>query len=233
MACILNIETSTDISSVCISENGVNIYDRIYEESYNHARYLAPAIKDALFFTKHQGLTIDAVAVSEGPGSYTGLRIGVSEAKGLCYGLDVPLIAIPTLELLCVPLLLHHDLEDNALLCPMIDARRMEVYNAYFNRALKTEKQTAAEIITSEKFNDVQPDRPIYYFGNGAQKCQEIITRDNATYIADIKPLATNMFPLAEKRFAYNQFEDVAYFEPLYLKDFIATKAKNPLTQIS
>ena len=165
-----------------------------------------------------------------GPGSYTGLLIGVSMDKGICYGLDIPLIAVPTLETMCVPVLLRHDnLPDDALLCPMIDARRMEVYSAVYDRALHTVRETQADVVTEETYKEWLDNHPVYFFGDGAEKCMDVINHPNAHYIAGIEPLAKNMFPLAERRMMNGQTEDVAYFVPFYLKDFVALKPKKLL----
>ena len=187
-------------------------------------------VQEALSFIDSHAIPLDAVAVSCGPGSYTGLRIGLSMAKGICYGRDVKLIAIPTLELMCVPLLLGEKIsEENALLCPMIDARRMEVYSQFFDRALKEVRSINADIVESNTYDDILAQQPVYFFGNGAEKCHEVLTHHNAHIIEGIVPLAKNMYPLAEKRMANEQFEDVAYFVPFYLKDFVAKEAKKLL----
>ena len=184
-------------------------------------------VDEALSFTDSHAIPFDGVAVSCGPGSYTGLRIGVSMAKGICYGRDLKLIAVPTLELMCVPVLLRETIqEEHALLCPMIDARRMEVYSALYDRALKEVRPVGADVVTEETYKQWLDERPIYFFGNGAKKCMEIIKHPNAHYIDGIEPLAKWMMPLAEKRFLNAQFEDVAYFVPFYLKDFVAIKPK-------
>ena len=151
-------------------------------------------------------------------------------AKGICYGRDVKLIAIPTLELMCVPLLLGEKInEENALLCPMIDARRMEVYSQFFDRALKEVRPINADIVENNTYDDILAQQPVYFFSNGAEKCHEVLTHHNAHIIEGIVPLAKNMYPLAEKRMANEQFEDVAYFVPFYLKDFVAKEAKKLL----
>lgn len=187
-------------------------------------------VEEALSFIDSHAIPLDAVAVSCGPGSYTGLRIGLSMAKGICYGRDVKLIAIPTLELMCVPLLLNEKVaEDNALLCPMLDARRMEVYAQITNTALQTVKETSADIVEANTYDEYLQNNVVYFFGNGADKCKEVITHPNARFIENIVPLAKNMFPLAEKRMAEERFEDVAYFVPFYLKDFVAKEAKKLL----
>ena len=230
MSCILNIETSTNVCSVAVSENGACIFNKEDREGPNHAVLLGVFVEEALSFIDSHAIPLDAVAVSCGPGSYTGLRIGLSMAKGICYGRDVKLIAIPTLELMCVPLLLNEKVaEDNALLCPMLDARRMEVYAQITNTALQTVKETSADIVEANTYDEYLQNNVVYFFGNGADKCKEVITHPNARFIEDIVPLAKNMFPLAENRMAEERFEDVAYFVPFYLKDFVAKEAKKLL----
>lgn len=230
MSCILNIETSTNVCSVAVSQDGSCIFNKEDHEGPNHAVILGVFVQEALSFIDSHAIPLDAVAVSCGPGSYTGLRIGLSMAKGICYGRDVKLIAIPTLELMCVPLLLGEKIsEENALLCPMIDARRMEVYSQFFDRALKEVRSINADIIENNTYDDILAQQPVYFFGNGAEKCHEVLTHHNAHIIEGIVPLAKNMYPLAEKRMANEQFEDVAYFVPFYLKDFVAKEAKKLL----
>lgn len=230
MSCILNIETSTNVCSVAVSENGACIFNKEDREGPNHAVLLGVFVEEALSFIDSHAIPLDAVAVSCGPGSYTGLRIGLSMAKGICYGRDVKLIAIPTLELMCVPLLLNEKVaEDHALLCPMLDARRMEVYAQITNTALQTVKETSADIVEANTYDEYLQNNVVYFFGNGADKCKEVITHPNARFIENIVPLAKNMFPLAEKRMAEERFEDVAYFVPFYLKDFVAKEAKKLL----
>lgn len=230
MSCILNIETSTNVCSVAVSQDGSCIFNKEDHEGPNHAVILGVFVQEALSFIDSHAVPLDAVAVSCGPGSYTGLRIGLSMAKGICYGRDVKLIAIPTLELMCVPLLLGEKInEENALLCPMIDARRMEVYSQFFDRALKEVRSINADIVENNTYDDILVQQPVYFFGNGAEKCHEVLTHHNAHIIEGIVPLAKNMYPLAEKRMANEQFEDVAYFVPFYLKDFVAKEAKKLL----
>ena len=230
MSCILNIETSTNVCSVAVSQDGSCIFNKEDHEGPNHAVILGVFVQEALSFIDSHAIPLDAVAVSCGPGSYTGLRIGLSMAKGICYGRDVKLIAIPTLELMCVPLLLGEEInEENALLCPMIDARRMEVYSQFFDRALNEVRSISADIVENNTYDDILAQQPVYFFGNGAEKCHEVLTHHNAHIIEGIVPLAKNMYPLAEKRMANEQFEDVAYFVPFYLKDFVAKEAKKLL----
>ncbi len=230
MACILSIETSTDVCSVAISEDGKCIYSDEDRTGPNHNERLGTFVDQALGFADSHAIPVDAVAVSMGPGSYTGLRIGVSMAKGVCYGLDIPLIAVPTLELLSVPVLLKHDdLPEDALLCPMLDARRMEVYAGLYDRALRPIRQVQADIVDGETYREYLDRHPVYFFGNGAAKCMEAVNHPNARLIEGIEPLAKNMFPLAERRLMQGKTEDVAYFVPFYLKDFVALKPKKLL----
>lgn len=231
MACILHIETSGNVCSVAVSEDGQCIFEqKEVGERGAGAEKLGTMVDEALSFTDNHAIPFDAVSVSCGPGSYTGLRIGVSMAKGICYGRDLKLISVPTLELLCVPVLLRETVqEENALLCPMIDARRMEVYSALYDRGLKMVREVKADVVTAETYQQWLDERPIYFFGNGAQKCMEVIQHPNAHLIEGIEPIAKWMMPLAEKRFLNEQFEDVAYFVPFYLKDFVAKMPKKQL----
>ncbi|MBR5656595.1 MAG: tRNA (adenosine(37)-N6)-threonylcarbamoyltransferase complex dimerization subunit type 1 TsaB [Prevotella sp.] len=230
MSCILHIETSTDVCSVAVSQDGACVFEREDHSGPNHSVKSGVFIDEALSYIDSQLMHLDAVAVSQGPGSYTGLRIGVSTAKGICYGRDARLIAVPTLQLLCVPILLREMVkEENALLCPMIDARRMEVYAALYDRALHEIRPVGADVVDGETYKQYLDERPVYFFGNGAAKCIDSIHHPNARLIEGIEPLARWMFPLAERRFFDQQFEDVAYFVPFYLKDFVAKQPKKLL----
>ena len=230
MSCILNIETSTDVCSVAISDSGQVIFNKEDHSGPNHAVKLGVYVDEALDFLDSHGLPLEAVAVSCGPGSYTGLRIGVSMAKGICYGRGVKLIAVPTLELMAVPVLLgEHPEEENALIVPMLDARRMEVYAEVFDRALKVVRPIQADIVDADTYKEYLDQHHVYFFGNGAAKCMETINHPNAHLVEGIEPLAKNMAPLAEKRFVEGKFEDVAYFVPFYLKDFVAKMPKKLL----
>src|SRR5574344_320908 len=227
MSCILNIETSTDVCSVAVSNDAECIFEKEDHSGPNHAVKLGVFIDEALSFIDNHAIPLDAVSVSCGPGSYTGLRIGISMAKGICYGRSVKLIGIPTLEILCVPVLLREMIEEeNALLVPMLDARRMEVYAQVFDRSLKEIRPIQADVVDENTYKEFLDKGPVYFFGNGAAKCMETINHPNAHLIKGIEPLAKNMFPLAEKHIAQEKFEDVAYFVPFYLKDFIATQPK-------
>ena len=230
MSCILNIETSTDVCSVAISDNGQVVFNKEDHSGPNHAVKLGVYVDEALSFIDAHGIPLEAVAVSCGPGSYTGLRIGVSMAKGICYGREVKLISIPTLELMAVPVLLgEHPAEEDALIVPMLDARRMEVYVKVMDRALKEVRPIQADIVDAETYKEYLDRGTVYFFGNGAEKCMEVIYHPNARLVKGIEPLAKNMAPLAEKRFVEGKFEDVAYFVPFYLKDFVAKMPKKLL----
>jgi len=229
MSTILHIETSTDVCSVAVSEDSQVIFQQEDHSGPNHAERLGTMVDEALSFTDNHAIPFDAVAVSCGPGSYTGLRIGVSMTKGICYGRNLKLIAVPTLELLCVPVLLRELTEDGALLCPMLDARRMEVYAGIYDRRLNTVREVSADVVTAETYKEYLDARPMYFFGNGAKKCMETINHPNAHLIENVEPLAKWMQPLAEKRLINGQTEDVAYFVPYYLKDFVAKMPKKLL----
>ena len=229
MSCILHIETSTTVCSVALSQDGVLLHEETDDQGPQHAKVLAPFVERAVSFADSHAIPIDAVAVSKGPGSYTGLRIGVSTAKGVAYGRDAKLLSVPTLKLLTVPTLLHAELPEDALLCPMIDARRMEVYCAVYDRALREVRPTQALVVDEHAFEDLLAQHPVYFMGNGADKCTEVIRHPNAHFISGAVPLAKHMIPLAEMAMAREQYEDVAYFEPFYLKEFVATKSKKLL----
>jgi tRNA threonylcarbamoyladenosine biosynthesis protein TsaB len=215
------------VCSVALSEDGKLLYHHEDFDGPGHSETSGVYVDEALSFANSHAIPVDAVAVSMGPGSYTGLRIGVSLAKGVCYGRALPLIAVPTLKVLCVPVLLgKEELPEDALLVPMIDARRMEVYSAVYDRALKEVRPIQADVVTAEIYQEYLNRGPVYFFGNGAQKCQAVIQHPNARFIEGIHPLAKNMFPLAERSMHLQEFQDVAYFEPFYLKEFVAIKSK-------
>lgn len=230
MACILHIETSARTCSVALSQDGALLYEEHDEDGPQHAVRCGVYVENALSFANSHAIPLDAVAVSEGPGSYTGLRIGASMAKGVCYGFGIPLIAVPTLRLAAVPVLLRHDdLPEEARLVPMIDARRMEVYAAVFTRALKEVRETRAEVVTADTYRELLDAGPVYFFGDGAEKCRAVIQHPNAHFIDGIIPLAKYMYPLAEQAYLRGEYKDVAYFEPYYLKEFVALKPKDLL----
>ena len=213
--------------SVALSEDGKLIYHHEDFDGPSHSVSCGVYVDEALSFANSHAIPVDAVAVSMGPGSYTGLRIGVSMAKGVCYGRALPLIAVHTLKVLCVPVLLgREELPEDALLVPMIDARRMEVYAAVYDRALREVRPIQADVVKADTYLPYLEQHPVYFFGNGAGKCQSVIQHPNAHFIEGIYPLAKNMFPLAERSMHLQEFQDVAYFEPYYLKEFVAIKSK-------
>lgn len=223
MALILNIETATTMCSVSLGKDGQLIAFKELNGDYTHAENLTLFIEDVIQQAGVQLKDIDAVAISKGPGSYTGLRIGVSTAKGLCYSLDKPLIAINTLEHLSRSV----SIDAGTLICPMIDARRMEVYCAVYDHAGKEIEPTAAEIIDETSFSTLLNKHKMVFVGDGAAKCKEAFSsRPNAVFIDDVFPSAKQMIPLSEIAYQAAKFEDVAYFEPFYLKDFVAGKKK-------
>lgn len=235
MACILHIETSTKVCSVAVSQDSARIFDKADFEGPNHATQCGVFVEEALSFAESHAIPLDAVAVSEGPGSYTGLRIGYSMAKGVCYGRNVPLISLPTLEILCVPVLLGKEMSEYSedsenqqapLLVPMIDARRMEVYSAVYDRALKLVRGIQADIVEADTYLEYLERGPVYFFGDGAEKTKAVIQHPNAHFIDGIHPLAKYMQPLAERKFFREEFVDVAYSEPFYLKEFVAKPSK-------
>lgn len=221
---ILCIETSTQVCSAAICIGGVPTDRRISIGETNHAKLLPRYVDELLGELTRKGLRIEAVALSAGPGSYTGLRIGTSLAKGLCYGLQVPLLPIDTLQILCASAAAHAHIEDG-LLCPMIDARRMEVYTRLYDADLQPKGETRAVVVESEDSLMVEEagKKPVYYFGDGAEKCQTVLTQPNMHYIAGIVPDAQYMGLLAEQMLAEGfRGADVAYYEPFYLKQFVA-----------
>lgn len=223
MAIILNIETSTTNCSVCIAENGTPlVIKEINKANYSHSEKLHVFIKEALKDASLSFDEIDAIAVSEGPGSYTGLRIGVSAAKGLCFSLDIPLIAIPTLQVLAAQLHIQ-----NGLILALLDARRMEVYAAFYNSAIKEIKPTEALIITEGSFKDQLNLGTVHFIGNGAAKCKEVIVHENAQfYTGEEVPSSREMALLSFDAYKKSDFVDVAYFEPFYLKPFMLSGKK-------
>ena len=229
MSCLLAIETSTKVCSLALSADGKVVFERINTEGISHASHLGVFASEAVAFAKENGLKIDAVAVSSGPGSYTGLRIGVSEAKGLCFGFDIPLIAISTLQLLAFQAIHRSQSVAPSFYCPMIDARRMEVYAAIYDENLNEIRSVQADIVDENTYQTYLDGNPVVFFGDGAEKCKPVIQSSNAVFLDDIYPKAKAMIPLAEKAFIEKDFVDVAYFEPFYLKEFQATVARNKL----
>lgn len=229
MPVIIHIETSTNACSVAVSVDSKIIFEKISTEGPSHATLLGVFVSEAMQALRQMAIEPDAVSVSSGPGSYTGLRIGVSEAKGLCYGLNIPLIALKTPLIMAKTVIGTLDIDDNTLLCPMIDARRMEVYAAIYDKNLNTVRDINADIITPDSYAEYLSDSKILFFGNGSDKCKGIINSANANFVEDIFPSASNMVELAEAAYKNNDFADTAYFEPFYLKDFVATTPKNQI----
>ncbi len=231
MARILLIESATAVCSVALAECGEIVAGKASNAGNDHAANLTIFIKDIF---EGRGLNfsdLDAIAVSMGPGSYTGLRIGVSVAKGLCYAADKPLISVSTLEAMVSGYVLRYQMtgiiHTNDLFCPMIDARRMEVYNAIYNSSGENIRNIQAEIIDNESFNDILSDNRIHFFGSGAPKTAAFLShKPTAVFAPEFEPSASHMIQIARQKFSDKNFEDVAYFEPYYLKDFIAAKPR-------
>lgn len=228
MSLILNLESSTEVCSVSVAKDGNILAFRENNDGMNHAKMLTLFAEEVLNELKITAGDLDAVAVSGGPGSYTGLRIGVSAAKGICYSAGIPLIAISSLESMAAHVAAH--LQDyhlpekeGLLLCPMIDARRMEVYSAIYSIKGELVQDINAEIIDHHSFQDYLQKGPVAFFGNGAGKCKRAIQHPNAIFPEEIHASSKHMVALAEKAFQEKNFVNVAYYEPLYLKDFIAT----------
>lgn len=223
MALILSLETSTTVCSVALASDYTMLALKEENARYTHAEHITLYIQEVL---KQAGRTfseLDAIAVSMGPGSYTGLRIGVSTAKGLCFALDKPLIAIPTLKSMATSQFSTPDSQLPLLLCPMIDARRMEVYCAVYDNYFNEVRKTEAVIITENSFTDLLKENTVYFFGDGAVKCKEVLgIHKNAVFIDNIFPSAKYLAKLAYDSFSRQRFENLALFEPFYLKDFVA-----------
>ncbi|RAJ18254.1 tRNA (adenosine(37)-N6)-threonylcarbamoyltransferase complex dimerization subunit type 1 TsaB [Olleya aquimaris] len=222
MALILNIETATTNCSVSLSNNGETlVLKEDYGNGFSHAEKLHVYIEAVLKEAQIEAKQLDAIAVSKGPGSYTGLRIGVSAAKGLCYALNKPLIAVSTLEALA-----HQVHIEEGLIVPMLDARRLEVYSAIFDANYNEVRAIEAQILDETSFEDELEKNKIYFIGNGVEKTKTLINNENAFFIEAKLPSADQMSALSYSKYKKNDTEDVAYFEPFYLKDFVGTKAK-------
>ena len=230
MAVILNIETSTTVCSAALTAEGMVLCHFEDFKGQNHAALLSGFIKRCLDHARDHEMKLNAIAVSTGPGSYTGLRIGLSEAKGLAFALDIPLIGVDTLQLLAVSAMFNHDIDPDALLVPMIDARRMEVYTAVYDFALTPLLSPQPLILDTDSYSQwLSEGRPMVFFGNGSDKARDVITSPLARFIPDIVPLASDMLALAERAWMNRQFLDLAYSTPAYLKEFQATKPKSRL----
>ena len=226
MALILNIETSTTICSVSLAKNGKKIIGKESNEKNAHSKILTVFIEDVFKEVKLQVKDLDAVAVSKGPGSYTGLRIGVSAAKGIAYGAGKPLISVSTLLNMTFGAKQIIKADKNDLFAPMIDARRMEVYTQLFDVELNALDKINAKIIDEQSFISELENHKIHFFGDGAMKCKDAIQHEKAKFYENLHPSSDYMIPFSEKAFKEGKFEDVAYFEPFYLKDFVATIPK-------
>jgi tRNA threonylcarbamoyladenosine biosynthesis protein TsaB len=222
VAYILSIETSTTNCSVSLSFEGETlVLKEDYDNNYSHAERLHVYIDQVLKQADIISSQLDAIAVSKGPGSYTGLRIGVSAAKGLCFALGKPLIAISTLEALS-----HQVKTKEGIIIPMLDARRLEVYSAIFDNGYNRLRETQAQVLNEDSFKSYLEDSKVTFIGNGVSKTKELINHKNAIFIEDKLPSANEMSQLAYSKYKKNDIEDVAYFEPYYLKDFVALKPK-------
>lgn len=226
MSLILSIETSTEVCSVALQENDNCLASKHLYTAQSHSLMLTTLIEDILKVSQKTYEDLSAIAIAKGPGSYTGLRIGTATAKGLCYALDIPLLAINSLEAMTAKCISQMgSLAEQGFFCPMIDARRMEVYCLISNHLLEIKQKTQAKIIESDSFSELLSEKKVLFFGNGAKKCKEIFkAQKNALFIDSFKPNAESVAFLAEKKYQKQAFEDLAYFEPYYLKDFV-TKA--------
>ena len=221
---ILHIDTTTKKCSVALAQNGVlMIKKELLSEEFSHSEQLHPFIEEVLKESGLKSTSLSAIAISKGPGSYTGLRIGVATAKGLCFALDLPLIALNTLEIMVQP----YEVSPYSFIIPMLDARRMEVYTAIFDKTKKWIQETTAEVLTENTFTSVVNEQSCLIIGDGAIKFKTLYPKINASYTSEIHyPVAKDMIALAWKKFNTKEFEDLAYFEPFYLKDFQTTPSK-------
>lgn len=225
---IINIETSTSICSASLTVDAEPIVSLVDTDTHNHAKQLPLFIDNILKELHFRHLSVDAVALSKGPGSYTGLRIGTAFAKGLCYGLNVPLLAVDTLQLMATQALMATHAN---ILCPMIDARRMEVYCCLFSRDLNPITPIEAKVIDADTFNNLLQEHTVCFFGDGADKCKTLLQHPNASFLENIFPNAANMGRWAEKAYQEGQKENIAYFNPLYLKEYHALHSQNKVLQ--
>jgi tRNA threonylcarbamoyladenosine biosynthesis protein TsaB len=227
---IICLETATNLCSVALCNSAGVVSLRESNETKSHAAQLTVFIEEILEENKIKISNLDAIAVSKGPGSYTGLRIGVSVAKGLAYGASVPLIAIETVLSMYWGIrtsrYFNPESGDNTLYCPMLDARRMEVYYSIYDSAGKIINDISAEVITSDSFTDIPESQKIVFFGDGSMKCKDVISRQNSLFVSDFNISAAFMHGPVFQAFNERRFEDVAYFEPFYLKDFITSKPR-------
>ncbi len=224
MGLILNLETSTTNCSVSLAKDGeILTLKELNSENYSHAEKLHVFIDEVMQESGKQMQDLDALAVSKGPGSYTGLRIGVSAAKGLCYALDKPLISVSTLQSMASQLISE---DEHIIIIPVLDARRMEVYSAVFDGQLHQIRETRAEIIDENSFQEYRDLKSVHFLGSGAEKIKEVLSGEHITYHCDVIPSAKEMATISNQKFTKNDFENLAYFEPYYLKDFVLQTKK-------
>ena len=233
---IINIETATHVCSVALSSKKHLIDIRESDQEKSHASLLAVFIDDILKKNNLKPSQLDAVAVSKGPGSYTGLRIGVSTAKGIAYGVNIPLISVNTLQALSFGAISHpknpfsiSSDKEKVWYCPMIDARRMEVFSGFYNNKNEIKRPVSANIIDKNSFSEILSERPVLFFGTGSEKIKTVLNHPNAFFLDDVLPSARFMIPLSDKAYIEKNFENTAYFEPFYLKDFVATIPKKKI----
>lgn len=228
MSVILNIETSSRICSVAVSCDGMVEFHIESEEPMQHATLLAVYVDRCLDYLNRREMSLDAVAVSYGPGSYTGLRIGMSLAKGLCFAKDIPLIGVPTLEILAVKaMFMLHDSEGDEILVPMIDARRMEVFTAAYDFSLNPIMKPQPLIIGNDSFRNLPEGREVVFIGDGVDKAKDVIEVPNSRFLSSSMPVAMDMVALSERAFLTGNFLDTAYSVPFYLKDYQTTTPRN------
>jgi tRNA threonylcarbamoyladenosine biosynthesis protein TsaB len=229
MAIILNIETATPVCSVSIAKDGELIASKELNSRNSHSSVITLFIEELMKEKSLDFKDLDAVAVSMGPGSYTGLRIGVSTAKGICFAVDKPLIAVSTLQAMAAGMVSFSseiNIDDSTLFCPMIDARRMEVYTALYSAQNEEVEGVHNKIIDEESFSEILSTKRLIFGGDGADKCKDALNGDNCIYLDEFYPSAKYMAKISEEKFQKELFEDVAYFEPYYLKDFVAGISK-------
>lgn len=221
---VISIDTSTDVCSAALSVGGIPVASRIQAGGNNHASRLPVFVDELLAEMRERGLKLEAVALSIGPGSYTGLRIGTSLAKGLCYGYGVPLIPIPTTEVLCASFAAQSSVvSPESVLCPMIDARRMEVYTALYDTNIQAQSEVCAMVVDTDSFAPLLAEKDVYFFGDGTAKCQSVISSGKAHFVDAICPDAQYMGVLSEQESRSRiAGADLAYFDPLYVKEFVA-----------
>lgn len=225
MSVLLSIETATSVCATALYVNGKLIDSKTINSDKSHSTMLLQFIEELLETNSITKKDLSAIAISEGPGSYTGLRIGLSTTKGLCYALDIPLIAVNTLD--AMALQVSKTMHANQLACPMIDARRMEVYTALYNGKNERVEALNNVIIDENTFKDQLDSHPIIIFGNGAEKCKGVITHTNVSFLENIEPSAIEVGEIGYAKFLKNEFENVAYFEPNYFKEFYSPAPKN------